>query len=955
MSLLDFFRPKWRHSNPTIRINAIRNLDASQQEIFIEVIEKDAEVEVRRVAVQKLNRIDVLRKLLNDEDAEIREIALQKVQEEYAKVLRNFEGELCSEYRTMLADLEGAVQLDDLLRNARSEDLRHELLKLSPKNSTLSFVALRDESETVALAAVEMLESSTALQEVADNSRHVKVRQFAHSQLKPEVDETEENEALELQKQQAVISHAQRLLEKKSLVDVQEEFAEMQKNATALGMGELQGEFDDLVGLFQDRLETEIAELAQEEKRQAEKAEQLAAQKDLVESFKGIVSGTVLGRESEVKDLQTRWEELKGAENTALAKKFNEYLRNYHEQMETMRAARQNEEKMTEWRSQILTQMEQLQKSEDLEVAGKQIQKLIAEWEKLPVLEGEDPEQQKFTSLQDSVQELLQKYAQAREQEIAEQSAKLQDLISQVKAIDEKQDFKEISIKLREISNEWRDTVGEDKFAFQDLWHEYRAATAKFEEMKEWEFWRNEQERDTIIESIKELLNLEDGSEAVPKLRSLQQAWRDAGYISQNKLQDYWDQYKDACDQVAEKFKEYFVELEVEREENLAKKIALCERVEAINNEEGEVNWREKSREVQALQKEWKEIGSVPREQKQELWGRFRTACDIFFKNHKEYLSEEDESRQENLTEKISLCEQAEAVQDSEDWNGTTRLLRNLQKKWKEIGPVPRANSEEIWTRFRSACDKFFDNKRAYYETLDQEKEENLLKKQELCEKLENMDLDAANPEVVATVEAIENEWNEIGMVPKDDVDSIWDRFSKITDDFLQARAELDEELATELENRSLTKKAMIEKVRESIDDAGASQTATLVRNLQGEWKDVGRSGAGEQELFKEFRDACDAFFTARRDQLDIQEQARRNNLHRKELLVEQAERILASDDLNESSLDEIKHLRRLWREVGSVPRRHSDRVWKRFNKACDAAFAAVRGDKNTKSNEGGE
>jgi hypothetical protein len=143
-------------------------------------------------------------------------------------------------------------------------------------------------------------------------------------------------------------------------------------------------------------------------------------------------------------------------------------------------------------------------------------------------------------------------------------------------------------------------------------------------------------------------------------------------------------------------------------------------------------------------------------------------------------------------------------------------------------------------------------------------------------------------------------------------------------------------------------KNAMIDKVRQFAESAGSNQLADAVRELQKEWRELGFCGIEDMDLYKKFREACDDFFTRRRDQLDIQEQARQNNLQKKLLLCEQAEDLLT--DLNEqtvgASMNKVKHLRRLWKEVGAVPREHSEKTWQRFNSACDKVFAFGRKDK---------
>ena len=594
-------------------------------------------------------------------------------------------------------------------------------------------------------------------------------------------------------------------------------------------------------------------------------------------------------------------------------------------------------------REELLSQFKLLSENEDLDSVERQLRGLVREWERLAMLDAEDPQMISFRQLREFIANRLNARQEGLHKAFEETMAKLKALIERVNSLDENQDFKEISRILRTTYLEWKELVGDDKYLYHDIWKEYRAATARFEEMKEWESWRNEQEREHIIKEMEALLTLEDAPDAIAKLRHQQVLWKDAGFVPQPRLQELWDRYKDVTEQIMSKFHEFIEEQNNQKNLNLETKLEYIAEMERINADPTD-QWKDKAKRVQQLQDLWKQAGPVPREQNQIIWDKFRATCDVFYANHKLYLAREDGERQNSLVKKIALCEQAEALMESSDWNGATNRLRKLQDEWKVVGPVPKAQSDEIWVRFRTACDGFFNRKRVHFDELDQEKVENLKKKVALCERLEALQLDPNQPSAIETVEAVEAEWRSIGMVPKDDVDALWDRYCKITDKFLDERAATDPTLRAELSRRLEEKYSIVDRVRELTEDSGSSQASDAVRALQEEWKQLGRSGSNEQELYRQFRKACDEFFERRRDQLDIQEQARQNNLQRKYLLIEQAERILTTQ-MTKESLEEVKHLRRLWKEVGAVPREQSDRIWKSFNTACDKVFEAVRGD----------
>jgi hypothetical protein len=392
--------------------------------------------------------------------------------------------------------------------------------------------------------------------------------------------------------------------------------------------------------------------------------------------------------------------------------------------------------------------------------------------------------------------------------------------------------------------------------------------------------------------------------------------------------------------------------MNAERVKNLTEKEALCAKIEELV-QNAEMFWKDKYKAMQEIQESWKNIGMVPKENVAALTERFKAATNAFYAQHKENLKAEDESREANYEKKVALCMEAEALKESNDWNATSNKLKQLQDSWKSVGPVPKSKSDEIWTRFRTACDSFFEKKRAHFEEMDVSKQKNLDAKNALCDKLEAMD--AAAQGTLDELKAVEEEWKAIGMVPKDAIETISNRYNTVYNKILERLAHADSTLAQGLDVIKEKKNAMIEKVREYAESAGSNQLADAVRELQKEWRELGFCGLEDMDLYKKFREACDDFFTRRRDQLDIQEQARQNNLQKKLLLCEQAEDLLT--DLNEqtvvASMNKVKHLRRLWKEVGAVPREHSEKTWKRFNDACDKVFAFGRKDQPEAAQDG--
>ncbi|MBP5210533.1 MAG: DUF349 domain-containing protein, partial [Bacteroidales bacterium] len=215
-------------------------------------------------------------------------------------------------------------------------------------------------------------------------------------------------------------------------------------------------------------------------------------------------------------------------------------------------------------------------------------------------------------------------------------------------------------------------------------------------------------------------------------------------------------------------YQEFFESQKEVHKQNHDPKIALCEKVEAIANTEikDSNTWNKLSKEIEGIQKEWRSIGFASKKDNQKIYDRFREACDKFYGMKREFYSGFKNQMQDNLDKKIALCEQAEALMNSEDWKKTSELLIDLQKQWKEIGPVSRKKSEQVWKRFRTACDTFFNNRDKNAGGRESSFAENLAAKNTLIEEIKSYELSADEQENADALKAFQDRWASIGFVP---------------------------------------------------------------------------------------------------------------------------------------------------------------------------------------------
>ena len=952
MSLLDAFKPKWQNSNPEKRIEAIDELNSQHQDILENIALRDEDKDVRLAAIKKLTIASTLLKISkNDTEAMVRRLAETRYFEEITKTLKDFREAATPEMIAQLDELKDSRYAEELLKSMKSSELRLELVKKCTKQSLLTYAANRDPKESVAKAAFERIESENALQEVIKNSKHTSIRKMAAEKLraaKEAKDGGQKAAALLFSKREALIQQAHHFAAQKDPLAIRPQFEALMEEAQTLGMGPAQATLDKIHESF-----IKFCNEANEAKIAALKAEQelLAKKQHLAETLEELES---LLNENDAKEKGERidaiieeWNAEKSVMDAASVKRFNQaFFKAQDLKRAVLESQLNNEETENKEasRPELLERLQALADTDTSENTSKYLHAIVREWEKLPLLEGADPILQSYNALRNKLSEKISTFNENAEKVIAENKVKLTALIERVKAINENENFKEINKKLRETFQEWKSIVGEQKFKYHDLWQEYKSATARFQEMQQWESWHNEKDRDEILAEMETLSNEAPSQAVLSKLRDLSSKWREIGPISPAKLNEYREKFQGLCDKIRENCAPFIEEQQAERQKNLEAKEELCQKAEELVANK-EMFWKDKFKAMQEIQEKWKSIGMVPKESMAALFDRFKAVTNAFYTQHKENLKQEDQAREANYEKKVKLCEEAEAIKESSDWNATSNKLKHLQEAWKAIGPVPKSKSDEIWTRFRTACDAFFEKKRAHFEEMDASKQKNLEAKQALCEKLEALDLNNITADVIETVKSIEAEWKTIGMVPKESVESISDRFNETINQFLGRCAEKDDALRRQLEDIKIKKQDMIEKVRQFAESAGSNQLAEAVRELQKEWRNLGSCGVDDLLIHKTFREACDDFFTRRRDQLDIQEQARQNNLQKKVLLCEQAEDLLT--DLNEqtvgASMNKVKHLRHLWKEVGAVPREQSDKIWKRFNTACDQVFAFGR------------
>lgn len=378
-------------------------------------------------------------------------------------------------------------------------------------------------------------------------------------------------------------------------------------------------------------------------------------------------------------------------------------------------------------------------------------------------------------------------YNKVQEAEKYENLKKKYDIIDKIKdLVNREESINKTFHDFRTLQNEWHSIGVVPQTSLKDLWENYHHYVEIFydyikinKELKDLDLKKNLEAKVLLCEKAEELFLEPNPVNAFRFLQDFHDQWREIGPVPLESKNEIWERFKEATSQINKRHHEYFEKQKDDQRKNLEAKISLCEEVEAINLLEIK-NFRdfdERADKVVELQKMWRTIGFAPKKQNNKVYQRFRDACDTFFEKRRGFYSDNKEIQLNNLQLKTELCIQSEVLQESTDWKSTSDALIKLQKEWKEIGPVPRKQSERSWKRFRKACDHFFNRKASFFAQLDTSYEDNLKAKLSIIEELEKFEPGADVHAAFERLKELQRKWTDIGFVPFNMKDEITNKY----------------------------------------------------------------------------------------------------------------------------------------------------------------------------------
>ena len=409
-------------------------------------------------------------------------------------------------------------------------------------------------------------------------------------------------------------------------------------------------------------------------------------------------------------------------------------------------------------------------------------------------LKSENPESQNslsnpFEAVEENFKAVYADYKKERAEFNREQDARREEnlakkkaIIEELKAIVENNDDASASFPaFRELQNRWREAGPVPVTAYRDINDTYQFYVEKFYDMvkisrdlRDLDFQKNLEAKEKFCEAAEKLAENENVVNAFHELQKLHEQWKEFGPVAKEKRDDIWNRFKAATAVINKRYQAHFEGQKEEQLANLAAKQELCEQVEAIAEQEvtSSNGWNELSKQIEDIQAKWRTIGFATRKENQKVYDRFRAACDKFFGRKREYYAGFKDSMNANLEKKMAIIEKAEALKSSTEWKKATDQFIELQKQWKEIGAVPRKKSEQIWKRFRAACDDFFAERDKNAKP-ENDFYGNLKAKKSLIAEIEAYkpsDDEAANAEALREFNA---RWQEIGHVPFKEKDNV--------------------------------------------------------------------------------------------------------------------------------------------------------------------------------------
>lgn len=785
MNPLDWLRPPWRHSDPEVRIAAVRDMGPMDQARLESLARKDPDARVRRAAIKKLDDAPVLEQLASSEPDEMaRHLAAERAQERrvHTAVAGSTEAECAAalagltDERSLTTVANGAAHesirqsalsritnekaLRAIARDATDAAIRRAALARISDPTLLRGIAVGDGPVELALLALAQITDIEQLRAIADHRGAAKaVRQKAQSRL-PAGSSAAPNLKSGRARQLELCAAVEHLRVERNPAQAAAQARALQDEWTALAatvppLPPIAQRFATATRLVLDDAGTLARQREGFATARAARSEGHTARITLCERVEALDGPDLPAGLAAAKDAWNRLPPLDD-DDPELARRFANATRASSERHQRRLA-------LEDLRARLTAIVEEAEAAADATppAAPKVWQAIERRFKDTdqPAHTGIDfaPYQRRFTGAAERWQRGRKEADERRGADQLANVARLEKLLARLQAL--------VAAEPLHLSHTRRELQAADA-ALKDLgplpsgtsrasWteqlttvrDELRRRFREVEETEDWRRWANVAAQEELIRRVDELLETNDPADITRQLGTLQDEWSKVASAPADKAQALWERFRAGRQELRKRSDAYLTE-------NLEKKRALCAQVADVGDA---TNWNETAELIKRLQAEWKDIGPAPQRQAQALWQQFREPCDRFFARRAEYYAQKDTERQEASSKKLVLCERAEALADSTDWDATTTAMKRLQSEWKDSGPLPRAQGDALWQRFRTACDRFFDRRNRRDEL---EHEDTLRRAAGLCDAFDGL-LNAPEGEDAPTPEHISQRLEE--------------------------------------------------------------------------------------------------------------------------------------------------------------------------------------------------
>ena len=399
------------------------------------------------------------------------------------------------------------------------------------------------------------------------------------------------------------------------------------------------------------------------------------------------------------------------------------------------------------------------------------------------------PLELKFKNVNNKFKKIKSDYRKNREKEENKNLIIKENIISDIDKLSKEEESLKVTFeKFKNYQKKWNNTGHVPITKSNDLWQNYHHHIELFydyikinKELRDLDFKKNLEQKTIICEKSEKLSNDKSINTAFNSLQELHEHWKNIGPVSREYRESIWERFQTATRKINKNRNDYFLNKKRILKGNTELKSSICKEIKKLSEDNPNTHqqWNNLSEKLNELSEKWKKAAPIEKSDLKKSWTEFREATNKFYSMKNNFYKNRKEDNNNNLQEKIKICEKAEELSTSTNWKETGKELIQLQEKWKNSAFVPKNLSDKIWKRFRSACNKFFDARKKHYKLLDKEKEGNLKEKTTLLKKVEKFDVSNNPREDIKKLKEFSEKWNSIGFVPKQDI-QIKDKFDKV-------------------------------------------------------------------------------------------------------------------------------------------------------------------------------